>query len=356
MKKMDKKTLTLIEFGVVASVGALALIGASTLIGYTKRAKPARIQHDTLEYSDEKIQDLIKEGYIPIATAEELNSIRNTSPRFYGVGTKWKAPYTGGLSERYVQVANIDLSEYGDWTPIGAVHSNFRGTYDGGNYVITGLEVKGEGKNNQGLFGRAEGATISNVGLIDNKVTGSYFVGGLVGYATNKTEIRNSYATGSVEGTDNVGGLVGGANNSMISNSYSTGLVKGSAVLGGLVGGAYYSTISNSYTTGLVVGRTQLGGLVGKAARGGEISNSYSIGLVKGSGENVGGLIGLAESVVAITESYWDTETTGRTMSARQDESFGKTTEEMKKQTTYSDWDFVNVWKIDKGNGYPKLR
>ena len=408
---MDKNPFKLIEFGVVASVGALALIGTSTLIGHAKRAKQARIQHENLEYPDEKIQDLIKEGYIPIATAEELNSIRNTSPRFYGVGTEWKAPYAGGLSERYVQVKDIDLSEYGDWTPIGTLHANFRGTYDGGNYVITGLKIKSEDKDYQGLFGRTEGATIRNVPLEDVNVTGANNVGGLVGYASN-TNISNSCTTGEVTGRGQVGGLIGGTNNSMISKSYTEGIIMGSNQVGGLVGLAYnnaeisnsYSTcssigldigvyigglvgransgtmISNSYATGTVTGSSALGGLVGVTVestiknsyakgtiKGGDskyigglvgwawddsaIENSYATGLVKGN-NNSGGLVGRIESST-VTSSYWDTETTGRSWSA--EVGTGKSTNEMKDKETYLDWDFVDVWKIDNGD-YPTLR
>ena len=412
---MDKKPLSLIEFGVAASVGALALLGASTLIGYTKRAKQARIQHDTPEYSDEspgysdeKIQALIKEGYIPIATAEELNSIRNTSPRFYGVGTKWKNTYKGGLDKKYVQVANIDLSEYGDWTPIGTLHANFSGTYDGGNYVITGLKIKGKDNDYQGLFGRTEEATISNVALEDVNVTGAKYVGGLVGYAAEKTEISNSYATGSVTGKAQVGGLVGGAENSMIinsytegtitginqvgglvglayddteiSNSYSTCSATGSGVyVGGLVGYVYYSaTISNSYATGSVKGNTDVGGLVGYiqssainssystgAVTGASnvgglvgvtldstINSSYTTGLVTGN-KQVGGLVGYVARRTRVYNSYWDKETTERTYSSGV--GMGKSTEEMKKKETYLNWNFSTVWEIDDGD-YPTLR
>jgi len=55
-----------------------------------------------------------------------------------------------------------------------------------------------------------------------------------------------------------------------------------------------------------------------------------------------------------ISNSYWDTETTGQPSSAGGGE--GKTTEEMMKQTTYSGWDFVNIWEIDEGVSYPTLR
>jgi hypothetical protein len=54
---------------------------------------------------------------------------------------------------------------------------------------------------------------------------------------------------------------------------------------------------------------------------------------------------------------YWDIETTGiSTEGIPYDHANGRTTEEMMKKSTYKNWDFENVWCIDEGNDYPKLR
>ena len=368
----------------------------------------------------EEIQDLIDNGFIPVAAGDELDNVRSATVETYGKGTEWEGEYEGGLDKQYIQVKDVDLSEYSEegWDPIGAsvnYTSSFRGTYDGGNYVIKGLEVKGEGKIRQGLFGRTYEATIRNVGLIDNKVTGKWYVGGLVGEA-GSTDISNSYATGDVtgsleSGTGGIGGLVGTAGtgtnsnkNTTISNSYATGSVKGRQSVGGLVGSAsdntmisnsyaegsvtskgskinsvmagglvgYISTgttISNSYATGNVTGTVTgagtggTGGLVGAFYKFNDpvtISNSYATGLVtagEGTGKNeVGGLVGQVykdNDNITISDTYWDINTTGQTSSYGG--GAGKTTEEMKNQATYSGWDFDTIWKID-GNDYPTLR
>ena len=292
-------------------------------------------------YSDEELDDLFENhDFIPIATADELNNVRDDETNLFGKGTKWEDEYTGGLDKKYVQVANINLSVYSEegWDPIGTRSGEFTGTYDGGNYVIKDLEVKGAGNDYQGLFGYTEGATISNVGLIDNKVTGKGHIGGLVGAAYQSTMISNSYATGSVTGTsDYVGGLVGLAqagteiNNSYttgsvtgtnwsyvgglvgmaytdieINNSYATGSVKGAgSFVGGLVGYAYFSTnITDSYATGKVeTSADYAGGLVGGTWES-TINNSYSIGSVTGPGRYVGGLVGMASRSSTIENSY----------------------------------------------------
>ena len=89
-----------------------------------------------------------------------------------------------------------------------------------------------------GLFGyTGDGTKIINVGLLDVKVKGDYFVGNLVGRNWYGT-ITNSYATGDVEGSQyDIGGLVGG-NGGYITNSYAVSTVTGSLYVGGLAGSA----------------------------------------------------------------------------------------------------------------------
>ena len=74
---------------------------------------------------------------IEVATAADLNNVRNN------------------LSGDYIQVANIDLSGYGSWTPIGEydpVGGNwFTGTYNGGGYTISNLNVGSAVAENIGL-------------------------------------------------------------------------------------------------------------------------------------------------------------------------------------------------------------
>ena len=67
---------------------------------------------------------------------------------------------------------------------------------------------------------------------------------------------------------------------------------------------------------------------------------------------DVGGLVG--NNYNEITSGYYDSETSGQS-----DEGKGepKTTAEMKQQSTYTGWDFENIWAIApaKNNGYPYL-
>jgi hypothetical protein len=211
------------------------------------------------------------------------------------------------------------------WTPIGSSSTNpFRGTFNGGNFVINGVY------SNSGLFNVVSGS-ITNLGVNASCIRSSggspgHNSGGLV--ANNSGTINRSYFVGIVirSGQGSVlGGLVG-SNSGTISNSYSTGMVKinggdgsGSISLGGLVG-SNSNNISNSYSTGTVTGTGTLtqgiGGLAG--ANSGNISNSYSTGTVTGGTDtgvnnltkNIGGLVG-SHSAGTIENSYSTGAATG---------------------------------------------
>ncbi|UUM27507.1 filamentous hemagglutinin N-terminal domain-containing protein [Acinetobacter colistiniresistens] len=134
-------------------------------------------------------------------------------------------------------------------------------------------------------------------------VTGTEYTGGLVGNNLSESIIRDSSAQGQVNGTNYVGGLVG-FNGTEIINSSATGIVNGENYVGGLVG-KNRQTIKDSYATGDVKGQENVGGLAGsneKWVTGGEISNTYATGRVEAN-KNVGGLVG-ANFLGEISSSY----------------------------------------------------
>lgn len=107
----------------------------------------------------------------------------------------------------------------------------------------------------------------------------SQWVGGLVGDNDSGGSISNCFTTGAVNVSANgeyVGGLVGGNYNSSISNCYSISPVSGSNYVGGLVGRVWYgSSIINCYSTGQVNGSTNVGGLVGVTENDSNTLNSF---------------------------------------------------------------------------------
>jgi len=221
--------------------------------------------------------------------------------------------------------------------------------------------------NTGGLVGESQAGIISN-SYAGGTISGTTNVGGLVGRMFGGQTI-NSYASGNVTGTTAfIGGLAGVNYFGTISSSYASGNVTGSQTVGGLVGlnqqaGGSGSNIINTYATGAVNGNTNVGGLVGE--NGSNISNSYAVGAVTINNGNtsVGGLVGTlsvdgANSPSVISNSFWDTQTSGQAASPG---GTGKTTAEMKAMGTFTGagWNFSSapVWQIKASvnNGYPCL-
>lgn len=151
--------------------------------------------------------------------------------------------------------------------------------------------------------GEAAGALANGYG----KVTGGASVGGLVGAAGHLSSgtaaaalVDESYNNGTVNGTTDVGGLVGTMEtNSKLTNSYNTnersaltpssiitadatgagtsgyGKVTGTTNVGGLVGHLALGTVETAYNAGNISGQTNVGGLLGKMVAG-QVEKAYN--------------------------------------------------------------------------------
>ena len=321
-----------------------------------------------------------------VSSAEELNKVRNH------------------LDKHFKQTADINLSTYtadGGWQPIGDSSTPFKGTYDGDSKDITGLFINRPEADYQGLFGSTASAKVENC-RISGSVKGKNYVGGLVGSNDGGT-ISSCYAPSvSITGKDSVGGLVGFVRSSSgalatIEKSYASGSVKGVINVGGLVGlhsmqgnniggsiknsytfvsvdatGSYVgglignnkadfryeeTSIENCYSKGSVKsslkGQVYIGGLVG--CNNHNIKNSYAVGEVivtNGEVDFIGGLIGWLMGGGKVTSSYYDSTTTGQSDTGK---GVGKTTSEMKQAATFEGWDFETIWTIVEDSSYPTL-
>ena len=214
---------------------------------------------------------------------------------------------------------------------------------------------------NVGLFGLLIiGSEIKNIGLLNIDIKGNDYVGGLVG-SNYGGSIANSYATGAVNGNEDVGGLVGRnlvgqSDAGSITSSYAVGSVYGYRIVGGLVG-ENGGSIANSYAAGSVNGDRTVGGLAGQNY--GSITDSYAVGSVDGNFD-IDGLVGQnhfgGNQYGSITRSYWDTEVSGISTNAA---GTGKTTTELQSPTTatgiYSKWS-ADTWDFGTTSQYPVLK
>ena len=177
------------------------------------------------------------------------------------------------LKGNYALRNSIDGTQANNFTSIGNDTTAFTGKFDGIDYNIFNLNISG--KDNVGLFGKTDGATISNVTLVGGSITG----------------------TGS-----NVGAIVGNANNTTLTNVVNSAAVSGNSYVGGIVGSATNTTVEDAINTGAIEGRVNtggngginVGGLIGSMNSSHLIGNSYNLGDVSGKGHNVGGLVGSA--------------------------------------------------------------
>ena len=275
------------------------------------------------------------------------------------------------------------------------------------NSYATGV-VSGVGDNFGGLSGVNSGVVAASyaTGSVSGKGFANFGnVGGLVGANEIEGKITNSYATGGVSGQgDNFGGLAG-VNSGVVAASYATGSVSanGFADVGGLVGvnetegkiitsyatggvsgqgdnfgglaGVNSGVIAASYAAGNVSGEgfADVGGLVGDNQYTGVITAAYAVGSVSGRADRHGGLIGLNQGVVtvcfstgevpqdggglierngddgAVTNCYWDTETSGQTESAGGD---AKTTAELQSPTGYAG----PLRRLERGPGRRRIK
>ncbi|MDP2145060.1 MAG: GLUG motif-containing protein, partial [Gallionella sp.] len=216
-------------------------------------------------------------------------------------GLKDLLGFTSNAALTFNLAGNIDMAA----APVGFYLANWAGTFDGAGNTISNFTLNNP-IDRIGFFGRtAAGSTVKNLGLLNVAVTGSNYVGGLVGL--NYGTVSNSYTTGNVTGASNVGGLVGQNYGSGIintSHSSATTSVTTNGVVGGLAG-QNYGTIDTSYATGNVSSTTgdYVGGLVGYDD--GTISNSYATGNVSSaSGWRIGGLVGYGRWNNTIDNSY----------------------------------------------------
>lgn len=186
-------------------------------------------------------------------------------------------------------------------------------------------------------------------------------VGGLAG-ANTGGHISRSFATGAVSCDVNcvAGGLVGDNFLSVVKQSFASGpvtvVVGANSVAGGLAGSNVNVTIEQSYASGPVAGGngSVLGGLVGSLWRfaqndPGSISQSYAVGAIRGACSLCGGLVAAQENVpTPVTQSYWDTNTTGKAASAG---GTGETT--MQLQAALPAGFSTSLWAITAGVSLP---
>ncbi|MGN6420404.1 MAG: T9SS type A sorting domain-containing protein [Pseudobacter sp.] len=260
-----------------------------------------------------------------------------------------------------------------------------------GNGTFSNLHVKNGTLTNNGthcytglLFGRVDNLTISNCsadGSIKNTTTSSGQSGLFVGLIEGSTActITDSWATGTLESNNAsyTGGFVGAAsttNGATFSTCWAnvnvTATTANVSSTGGFTGLLFGNNMRfiNCYARGNVTGAYTNGGFVGFCSGTGTSSaiNCYSTGSVGGT--RAGGFVGTT-GTQTFSNCYWDNQTSTKSAAAGSGTVTGtitgKTTAEMKTQSTYATWDFRgettngtgDYWFLlsTANSGYPAL-
>lgn len=314
-----------------------------------------------------------RSGIIEFENAEGSTSVavkqkKSDNPKFEaGNGTETE-PYIIATAAQLDEVRNfpsacfelskdIDLSSYlnsnsSGWTPI----KDFTGKFDGKKHTIKGLWISLSSISNVGLFANIQGysndkrASVSNLFVNMNKkgITGRSSVGGICG-RLSYGNIENCMVTGDISGYQDVGGIVGHTNDkyydsSIISQCASSGNITATkGYVGGILG--YYDgscSIKNCYSIANVKVEGSYSSMV--CGIGGPDANCYFAGTISGADINY-------VHPVGSNTSYYDSEKTK--ISGKQG---ALTTKQMKQQASFQGWDFDNIWTIQEGVDYPKLR
>ncbi|MFT4105186.1 MAG: S-layer homology domain-containing protein [Lacrimispora sp.] len=191
------------------------------------------------------------------------------------------------LNKYYKLMNDLDLSGYAGadsgagWTPIGTASpgGSFRGHFDGGGKVITGLFINRPSADNQGLFGIiSTAASVKNLGVVNASITGADYTGGVAGQISVNSTVESCYTTGRISGGTGTGGLVGVVGlSTTLKNCYSASEVSGIAQIGG-VAGRTNGTVQNCYATGKISGSTySASGVAGEARSGSTVSNCAAL-------------------------------------------------------------------------------
>lgn len=195
-------------------------------------------------------------------------------------------------------MSNGNLVTTTEFTRIGTdTTRSFLGNFNGDGHSIIGLYMDTAGKSdvNIGLFGYAgTGSIIRNVtisgevragenaggivgytnGLVDTcistcKITANWKPshGGIAGYVDTAGEIRNCTVNASVEGSSNVGGIVGYLKGKAVQCSVNINIPTASNYHGGIAGYATATSfISKCTVQGTIFGNAYTGGVAGLTA------------------------------------------------------------------------------------------
>jgi hypothetical protein len=304
---------------------------------------------------DEKVND----GYPflrsrPISFPQPFKPVDSDNDGFFEISNyqnllclSQDSSYWNKSLELTSDIRPMDTRGYSYWLnikPIGSKYKPFTGKFHGNGYIIDSLIVISRSWDDSGLFGNISGknSEVIKLGISNAIINGSDNIGGVVGRA-DSTSIRQCHFQGTIikGNNESSGGITGFIENSEIVNCYSNSkIISDTYWNGGIAGIADFTKIKNSYSRSQI---NQGGGLVAGTDTSWEYFNTSIF-------ENC----------------FWDKEISPHIndLLNEKDEGeiidCGKTTLQMQQQSTFTEvgWNFDLIWEIDgdTNDGYPYLK
>lgn len=331
---------------------------------------------------------------IKVYTKEDLDNIKNNMSGSYVLMNDIVFE-----DSDYVKGGDFYNSGMG-WFPIGTQSTPFKGKFDGNNHAIKNLYINNPNGDYQGLFGFAENVEIKNLRMEDVNITGKNCVGAICGEMKYSSSIINCIVKGTVKGNDTVGGLLGqhydGKGSISISKSINYSNVEANHYAGGICGelnsghndiavnqcknsgnitavlsdaagivavcsGSGYSLyyefrykrIENCYNTGNITAPDKCGGMVCETNTT-DIKHCYTIGKITAD-TNYSAIVSNAGDWTYTHFCYYLDESIENPTKVT---GILKSEDQLRKQSTFEQWDFENTWTISKNKEYkyPELQ
>lgn len=254
-----------------------------------------------------------------------------------------KGHYVGGLSSNIekcivtnIEVVNTEILGY----DAGAVAGYLYGEYGG---MATELKH----------------VNVVNCKTID--IVGSGEIGGVIGIGW-RCHVEDCHVSNvDVYNTGYGGGIAGYAWDVSFKKCSFVGTLDTCLDSGGIVGFTHQAEIEDCFAKCHIIVRQKgtyysysLGGITADTPFDVVIKNCYAVVTYETHGELkntvFGPIISIEDENVTITNTYYDSDIYNGTHNGY---GIPKTTEEMKKQATFIDWDFDAVWTIKEGISYP---
>ncbi len=142
-------------------------------------------------------------------------------------------------------------------------------------------------------------------------VSGSSYVGGVVGNASNGREVSCCRNSGTVSGKENAAGVAGSSSLPIRACSNSGAVTASAGRVGGITG-FVNKAVEDCYNTGAITGVSKanygVGGIAGHlhSDYGGKLTRAYNAGVITDTGaDNVGALVGSKGLVQGVTDTWF---------------------------------------------------